>query len=430
MITSLAFAGYGLAAFGLLVVTVTTLHWMLHAWQRPAAHRSGPGEAALALDEPCHSFSLIVPARHEERVLGATLARLSVIDHPSFEVVVVVGHDDEPTRRVAERAATGCSNLRVVVDRSWPKTKPKALNAGLSVCAGEIVGVFDAEDQVSLDVLRQVDGAFARSRADVVQAGVQLVTMGASWFALRNCLEYFLWFNSRLHAHAARGFFPLGGNTVFVRRRLLEDAGGWDGECLAEDCELGIRLASLGARMAVSSDPNLSTREETPDSLRAFVRQRTRWNQGYLQVLRKGCWRRLPTRRQAALAGYMLLFPILQAVAALLIPGSLLTMALVRMPLPLALFGLSPLLVTLVLIAAEAAALRELRRRFHLAARRLDLVRLVVTTIPYQLVLSFAAARSTWRELIGAREWEKTAHAGAHLPVGEEMAGLAAAREV
>ena len=35
---------------------------------------------------------------------------------------------------------------------------------------------------------------------------------------------------------------PLGGNTVFITRELLEPAGGWDQECLTEDADIGIRL--------------------------------------------------------------------------------------------------------------------------------------------------------------------------------------------
>jgi hypothetical protein len=44
---------------------------------------------------------------------------------------------------------------------------------------------------------------------------------------------------------------------------------------------------------------------------------------------------------------------------------------------------------------------------------------LVLGAFPYMLVLSFAAARAVWREWTGRRNWELTAHDGAHLdPVG------------
>ena len=63
-------------------------------------------------------------------------------------------------------------------------------------------------------------------------------------------------------------------------------------------------------------EPRLATREETPATIERLVKQRTRWNQGFLQVLRKGDWRRLPTRRQRVLALFTLAFPFLQAACA------------------------------------------------------------------------------------------------------------------
>ena len=120
-------------------------------------------------------------------------------------------------------------------------------------------------------LLRHVDACFRANRAHVVQGGVQLMNYRSSWWSLRNTLEYFFWFSSRLHFHARNGFIPLGGNTVFVRTDLLRLVGGWDTECLAEDCELGIRLSVAGARVAVAYSPELATREETPPTLRGLV---------------------------------------------------------------------------------------------------------------------------------------------------------------
>jgi glycosyltransferase XagB len=93
--------------------------------------------------------------------------------------------------------------------------------------------VFDAEDEVHPELLRHVDARFAIPAADVVQGGVQLMNYRSSWYALRNVLEYYFWFLSRLHFHAQQRFIPLGGNTVFIRTDRLRQVGGWDPECLA-----------------------------------------------------------------------------------------------------------------------------------------------------------------------------------------------------
>ena len=232
-------------SLGLFTVSSTTLWWMLHAWRSPDA-LAATGFRRRAAGAP-RSFSLLLPARHEQEVLGDTIDTLARLDHPKYEVIVIIGHDDPETEFVARAAAARYPRVvRVVIDYHLPKNKPKALNTALRKCRGDIVGVFDAEDEVHPGLLRLVEARFEESGADVVQAGVQLMNVQTSWWSLRNCLEYYFWFRSRLHFHAEKRFIPLGGNTVFTRTELLREAGGWDPDCLAEDCEIGVRLSTPG----------------------------------------------------------------------------------------------------------------------------------------------------------------------------------------
>jgi glycosyltransferase XagB len=396
----------------LLGVATITLVWMLDAWRTPAAaDRTSFGPPR----DPHVSFSLIVPARHEEAVLGDTLDRLAEHDHPHVEVLVVVGHDDGPTTAVARAASRRHPDVvRVVIDTNWPKNKPKALNRALPECRGDIVGVFDAEDEVAPGLLRRVDTSFRSPEIAVVQGGVQLMNFQTSWWALRNVLEYFFWFRSRLHHHARAQVIPLGGNTVFFRREVLLDAGGWDDECLAEDCEVGIRLSARGARVAVAYDPALVTREETPHRVPALVRQRTRWNQGFLQVLAKAEWKHQPTRRQRQLAWFLLMTPFLQAAAGVLIPFSLISTLVLDLPVVVALAMFSPIAVIVVTVAVETAGLLEFGARYGQRVRPRDHVRLVLGALPYQWLLAVAAVRAVTRHARQDNSWEKTLHLGAH----------------
>ena len=409
---ALGYAALAVLFLALLLVGASTLAWMLYAWREAAGiERVGFAESDLPA---AHSFSLILPARHEEQVLGATIARLRGQRHPDFEVIVVVGDDDPGTRAVAEAAIAGDDRFRVIEDDSRPKNKPKALNRALPHCRGDIVGVFDAEDQVASDLLVAVDRRFQETQAEVVQGATQLMNFSSSWFSVRNVLEYYFWFKSRLHFHAAAGFIPLGGNTVFVRRPWLLAAGGWDPNCLAEDCDLGSRLSTMGARTVVAYSPELVTREETPATVRDLVRQRTRWNQGFLQVLRKGEWRELPLASRA-LAGYTLSFPFLQAVMTLLLPLALAGAILGKFPILLTLLGFVPMVAVVGILAIEAVGLSEFGRDFGMRVRARDYLRLIVGFLPYQLLLAGAACHAAARELRGVNNWEKTAHVGAHL---------------
>jgi glycosyltransferase XagB len=414
-----------LVAVVLGCVAALTAAWTVYAWRSPAGLGRTRFRSVPETVEKRLRFSLIVPARHEDEVLAATLDGLAAMRYPDMEVLCVVGHDDPGTAAVATRASDRYPDrIRVVTDYSWPKSKPKALQSALPECTGDVIGVFDAEDEVSPDLLAAVEAVFHRDQADVVQGGVQLMNLHSSWWALRNVLEYYFWFRSRLHYHADAGFIPLGGNTVFVRADLLREVGGWDAECLAEDCELGVRLSVRGARVSVAYEPALATREETPGSIGALVKQRTRWHQGFLQVLRKGVWRQLPGRRRRLLAWYTLTSPFMQALTGLLVPISVLLSLVSDTPAPVTLASFCPLLLVLGTVALEAVALYEFHLDFNVRVGPRDYIRLVLGAFPYQWLLAAAALRAVWRELRQERGWEKTAHSNLHRPATDVPSAL------
>lgn len=411
MLISVSVAAISLALFWMAAFT---LWWQMHAWRTPetlAATRfeSPDGQQGL-------SFSLLLPARHEQLVLKHTIDRLLESSHQDFEIIVIVGHDDPETTEVAERAAArDPGRVRVVVDTHEAKNKPKALNTALPYCRGDVVGVFDAEDQVHPELLAHVDHAFTATRADVVQGGVQLINFHSSWYSLRNCLEYFFWFRSRLHLHAAKGFIPLGGNTVFVRTDVLREAGGWDQNCLAEDCDLGVRLSSVGKKVVVAYDADMVTREETPGTLMSLLKQRTRWNQGFLQVYRKKDWKQLPTLGQRMLARYTLMTPFMQAFTGIIIPLNVAIALFLDVPIGVAVITFLPLLTAMVTFVFEIVGLHDFGKQYGLRVRPVHYLKLVVGGPFYQVLLAGAAVRAVWREQRGRNEWELTSHVGAHL---------------
>ncbi|WIE65896.1 glycosyltransferase [Curtobacterium sp. MCLR17_036] len=410
----------------LTIIALTTLWWMLHAWRSRDALKSTsfsqtPRPAA-------HRFTLLVPGRHEQDVMGQTLDMLATQDHPDFEIIAIVGEDDPETDAVVRAAAARHPSLiKVVVDDTAPKNKPKAMNLALEHATGDIVGVFDAEDEVYPHLLTLVDSRFQETDADVVQGGVQLMNFRSSWWSLRNVLEYYFWFRSRLHFHAGSKFIPLGGNTVFVTRERLEWSNGWDAHCLAEDCELGVRLSADGAKVVVAYSPEAVTREETPPTFASLLKQRTRWNQGFLQVLGKGEWKKLPSFRQRFFARYMLTMPFIQAATGLLIPLSVLMILFVKVPTAIALVSFIPVAPTLMLLAVEVVGLNEFGRLYKEKVRIRDYVKLVLGLVPYQVFLAAAAVRAVVRHVKGQNGWEKTEHTGQHRTAAQtdEVVGFA-----
>ena len=125
-----------------------------------------------------------------------------------------------------------------------------------------MVTIFDAEDDIHPEIFNVINTVLLNEEVSVVQGGVQLMNYQSKWYSVLNVLEYFFWFKSRLHYHARLGMTPLGGNTVFFTRDVLQRVGGWDEQDLTEDADIGIRISLLGEQMRVIYDDRYVTREE------------------------------------------------------------------------------------------------------------------------------------------------------------------------
>lgn len=69
-----------------------------------------------------------------------------------------------------------------------------------------------------------------------------------------------------------------GGTTLFFRRGVLEQLGGWDAHNVTEDADLGVRLARLGYTTELVETV---TKEEANCRVWPWIKQRSRWIKGY-----------------------------------------------------------------------------------------------------------------------------------------------------
>ena len=420
MIQDLLYAGITLISVLVFVQAAHTLYLQLYTWNRPSSGTTAPDEfTSLRL-----SFTVMLPCRHEEDVIAGTIERVARADYPAdlIQILVICSVDDQGTisaaaEKIKELRRQGLNNVDVVVFDDGPINKPHGLKAALPYAAGDVVTIFDAEDDSHPDIFNLVNTVMVTERVKVVQAGVQLMNFQTSWYSALNVLEYFFWFKSRLHYHAHLGAIPLGGNTVFFERGLLMSVDGWDEHNLTEDADIGLRMSSMGEPVRVIYADRFVTKEETPPSLQQFIKQRTRWNQGFMQTLRKGTWKNLPTRKQRWLAAYTLAFPYTQALLGIYFVVALLTMFAFKVPVVVALVSYLPVLALIANLLSSEIGLYEFTRAHGLKASPLDALKLAIAWTPYQVVLAYAALRAVRRQMRGINTWEKTQHVGAHRDV-------------
>jgi cellulose synthase/poly-beta-1,6-N-acetylglucosamine synthase-like glycosyltransferase len=407
------------ASIVLTVQSAYTLYMMIYAWDQPDAHRMSRAPRRFAT--PTRSFTVMLPARHEEGVIAQTIEQVVRANYPPalLQVLVIcsgddIGTIDEALDKIEQLQSSGRDIVDVVVFDDRPINKPHGLNHALRFADRDVVAVFDAEDDIHPDIFDIVNTVMLEDNVDVVQGGVQLMNYRSRWYSTLNVLEYFFWFKSRLHYHAKHNSVPLGGNTVFFGRDVLLHLGGWDESNLTEDADIGIRLCQAGEQVRIIYDDRYVTREETPPTLAQFVKQRTRWSQGFMQTRAKGNWKDMPTRAQRWLAFYTLAFPNAQAALGLYVPVSLITTFVLHAPVLVALISYLPVLLLLAHFTVQAIGLYEFTDAHGLEASPGMVASMAVAWFPYQLVLGFAAARALSRQWRGVHNWEKTAHTGQH----------------
>ncbi|MFW8634503.1 glycosyltransferase [Cribrihabitans pelagius] len=280
---ALVFTGF--SAFALLSVLLFSL---LKAAGLAAARPRKPrpiAPRAPVRDDALPLISVLVPLYEEARISKALLARLRRLDYPRalLDVILVLEAHDAITRGALEGAelpswvrvieVPGCGGLT---------TKPRAMNYALDFCRGSLIGVWDAEDAPEPGQLREVARAFAAAPPQTAcfQGVLDYYNPHANWIARCFTLEYASWFRIVLQGIARLGLVvPLGGTTMFIRRAVLEDLGGWDAHNVTEDADLGVRLCRAGYRTEMLAS---TTYEEANCRLWPWIKQRSRWLKGFM----------------------------------------------------------------------------------------------------------------------------------------------------
>lgn len=210
----------------------------------------------------------------------------------------------------------------IYLTKTNARAKPKSLNKGLMSAKGEFLIIYDAEDRPQPDqLLRMV--MYMKDHPDVVclQAKLAYYNTAQSLLTKLFSIEYLNHFNILLPLiHYNKLVVLLGGTSNFFRTSVLKQLNGWDEKNVTEDADLGVRLARIKEK-TVPFDS--ITWEEAPPKLYPWLRQRIRWNKGFLYTFKVHFKRPLSLIRDIGIKSaifllYQLIGPIINMMA---LPG-------------------------------------------------------------------------------------------------------------
>ncbi|MGH2453890.1 MAG: glycosyltransferase [bacterium] len=361
--------------------------------------------------------SILVPAKDEERVIEATLRGLAAQVYEEegerrFEVIAIDDGSTDATPEILARLASALG-LRVVRTPAGSRGKAAALNVGVAEARGQVLVVFDADARVGPLLLEQMTAALDDPRVGGVQAR-RLPYNGATNVLTRMQDDDFAIVQTAFQRarEAVGAFVTFDGNGMLLRRRALDDAGGWNEEALTENIDISVRLYLRGWRIRYCAEAVVW--EEAVPALGALIRQRARWFEGSLrclgQYLPAILVSHLPLRVRLDMFFY--LAGTLMATLGLLTSyayalAGLAGVILLFLRLPAAVMGAASLFFTASLLAAVAVG-----RSWHPAGLMAVLLRSALFALPRLIVVPLAIGHYVRTAWSGRLEWAKTVHLG------------------
>ncbi len=268
------------------IVFLAGIVFRLAVCAQGAAPSSSAPPAALH-DDALPTYSVLVPLHDEAAMVPGLAKALGEIDYPraKIEVLFLIEAGDRATRDALEYARLPPGFRIVDVPNGAPRTKPRALNAGLLLARGTLVVVYDAEDRPDPNQLRLAAARFAQAPAHVacLQARLAISNGANGLLAKLFAIEYATLFDV-FNVGLARFGLPiaLGGTSNHFRSDALCRVGAWDAWNVTEDADLGLRLARFGYAIDMLDS---TTWEEAPERLGDWFKQRRRWTKGWMQTL-------------------------------------------------------------------------------------------------------------------------------------------------
>lgn len=401
-----------------------------------------PSQLSALTNAELPTYTLLVPLMHEARVVPHLVKNLFQLDYPAhkLDIKFIVELGDEETIAALEKEGVGVSSPDanaitiashlVKVPQGSVLTKPRSCNYALGFARGAFTVIYDAEDHPEPDQLKKAFAAFMHSTLDAVcvQARLNFYNSRQNLLTRLFSLEYSFWFDFYLPGlNETSSPIPLGGTSNHFVTSYLRKIGTWDPYNVTEDADLGLRLFRYKFKTVVM---NSHTFEEANSHMHNWLRQRTRWQKGYLLtflvhtsnpyrfIQELGFKNALISTVTFGSSFFLPLFnPVLWFIFLLTLLEPIMPLPLLHIPPPIqyiALFNLIAGNLTYIIIHLVAA----------IHNRRYDLLLALLILPAYWLFISVATIRAMMQFMTNPFYWEKTHH-GLHLtPVVETISAV------
>jgi exo-beta-1,3-glucanase (GH17 family)/cellulose synthase/poly-beta-1,6-N-acetylglucosamine synthase-like glycosyltransferase len=249
---------------------------------------------AIPADGVFPKVSIHIPAyREQPEMLKQTLDAVAALDYPNFECVVIINNTPDPTfwQPIQDYCRTLGERFIFINAEKVEGFKAGALRIAMERTAvdAEIIGIIDADYVVEPNWLKDLVPAFNDPNVGLVQAPQDHRDGNRSLMHYIMNGEYAGFFDIGMVQRNEANAIIVHGTMCLIRRAAMDMVGGWAGDTICEDSDLGLSIMQHGW---LTHYTNVRYGYGLlPDTYEAFKKQRHRWAYGGFQIIKKH-WRR------------------------------------------------------------------------------------------------------------------------------------------
>ena len=263
----------------------SSVYYILCLWSVRAFLKESKFAAAIHSTQSLPPVSILKPLKGTDPQIYASFRSHCLQDYPEFEIIFGVSDALDPAVASVEQLKREFPqrSIQLVVCPKilGPNVKVSNLEQMVQAAKYQHLLVNDSDIQVERDYLRRIIAPLTDNEVGLVTSlyrGVAASTLGSQLESLGISTDFGAgvvvarWLESGLH-------FGLGSTLAF-RRKELESLGGFKAivDFLADDYELGQRIASLGLHVLLS-DVVVETHVPAYD-FSGFLSHQMRWARG------------------------------------------------------------------------------------------------------------------------------------------------------
>jgi exo-beta-1,3-glucanase (GH17 family)/cellulose synthase/poly-beta-1,6-N-acetylglucosamine synthase-like glycosyltransferase len=238
--------------------------------------------------------SIHIPAYFEPPdMLKQTLDAVARLDYPNFECVVIINNTPDPAfwQPIQDHCRALGEHFKFINAEKVEGFKAGALRIAMERTAvdAEIIGIIDADYVVEPDWLKDLVPVFADPHVGLVQAPQDHRDGDTSLMHYIMNGEYAGFFDIGMVQRNEVNAIIVHGTMCLIRRAAMDMAGGWAGDTICEDTDLGLAIIEHGWLTHYTN--HRYGYGLLPDTYEAFKKQRHRWAYGGFQIVKKH-WRR------------------------------------------------------------------------------------------------------------------------------------------